>query len=167
EIRDNETAVTATQAANTGHLVFSTLHARDSVSAVFRLLDLGVEAYQIASGLQTVVSQRLVRTLCPRCKRQRMATDADRQLAGRDVTSVYDAVGCKHCLNTGFQGRKAVFEILNVTEDVRDAVIGQKDASQLYGILKGTGYRRLKDSAMDLAEQGLTTVDEADRVSGG
>lgn len=167
EIRDNETAVTATQAANTGHLVFSTLHSRDSVSAVFRLLDLGVESYQVASGLQTVVSQRLVRLLCPACKRARMATDADKQLAGRDYKTAYEAVGCKKCLNTGFQGRKAVFEVLNITEPVRDTVIAQKDANQLYGILKSTGYRRLRDAAIDLAEQGLTTLDEADRVTGG
>ena len=167
EIRDNETAVTATQAANTGHLVFSTLHARDSVSAVFRLIDLDVEPYQVASGLQTVVSQRLLRLLCPVCKRARPATDAERALSGRDIKTTYDAVGCKKCLNTGFSGRKAVWEILNVTEDVRDAIIGQKDASQLYMILKGTGYRRLRESAMDVAEAGLSTIDEADRTTGG
>jgi general secretion pathway protein E len=167
EIRDNETAVTATQAANTGHLVFSTLHSRDSVSAVFRLIDLDVEPYQVASGLQTVVSQRLVRTLCPDCKRQRMPTEAELKLAGREFKVTYDAVGCRKCLNTGFSGRKAVWEVLNVTEEVRDAIIGMKDASALYQILKGTGYRRLRESAMDLAEQGLTTVDEADRVTGG
>ena len=167
EIRDNETAVTATQAANTGHLVFSTLHSRDSVSAVFRLIDLDVEPYQVASGLQTVVSQRLVRTLCPDCKRQRMPTEAELKLAGREFKVTYDAAGCRKCLNTGFSGRKAVWEVLNVTEEVRDAIIGMKDASALYQILKGTGYRRLRESAMDLAEQGLTTVDEADRVTGG
>ena len=167
EIRDNETAVTATQAANTGHLVFSTLHSRDSVSAVFRLIDLDVEPYQVASGVQTVVSQRLVRTLCPACKRQRMPTESELKLAGREIKVTYDAAGCRKCLNTGYSGRKAVWEVLNVTEEVRDAIIGMKDASALYTILKGTGYRRLRDSAMDLAEQGLTTIDEADRVTGG
>lgn len=167
EIRDGETAKTAIQASMTGHLVFSTLHSRDSVSAVFRLLDLGVEAYQTASGLQTVISQRLVRTLCPHCKRERMPTGLDKQLSGREITVAFDAVGCKKCLNTGYQGRKAIFEVLHVNEDVRDVVIAQKDPGELFGILKGTGFRRLKESAMDMVEAGLTTIDEADRVTGG
>ena len=166
EIRDNETATTAAQAAMTGHLVFSTVHSRDSVSAVFRLLDLGVETYQVASGLQTVVSQRLVRVLCPHCKRPRMPTDAEKQLAGRDFKKLFDAVGCKKCLNTGFSGRKATFEILNITEPVRDAILSNKDAASLYGTLKETGFRRLKENVLDLAEEGVTTLDEADRVAG-
>ena len=167
EIRDNETATTAVQASMTGHLVLSTLHSRDSVSAVFRLLDLGVEAYQAASGLQAIVSQRLVRLVCPACRVQRTASDLDRQLSGReDLKTVYESRGCAKCLGTGYQGRKAIFEILHVTETVRDAVIGQKDAGALYGVLRSTGYRRLKDAAMDLVAEGLTTLDEADRVTG-
>ena len=167
EIRDNETATTAVQASMTGHLVLSTLHSRDSVSAVFRLLDLGVEAYQAASGLQAIVSQRLVRTVCPRCRLQKTASDLDRQLTGRgDLQAVYEAKGCSKCLGTGYQGRKAIFEVLHVTEAVRDAVIGQKDPAELYNVLRATGYRRLKDAAMDLVVAGDTTLDEADRVTG-
>ena len=140
EIRDNETATTAVQAGTTGHLVFSTLHARDSVSALFRLLDLGVETYQAASGLQAVVSQRLVRRLCEHCKRPRPATDADRRLAGRpDLETLHDAVGCARCLNTGYGGRRAVFEVLNITEPVRDAILGNKDARR--PVRRAQGHR--------------------------
>ena len=167
EIRDNETATTATQAAMTGHLVFSTVHSRDTVSAVFRLLDLGVESYQAASGLQTVIAQRLVKRLCPHCRRPRPATDAERKLAGRDdLKTLHDAVGCAKCLNTGYQGRKAVFEVLDIGEPVREAILGNKDAGELYGTLRAGGFKRLRDSALDLAEAGETTLDEADRAAG-
>ena len=167
EIRDNETATTAVQASMTGHLVLSTLHSRDSVSAVFRLLDLGVEAYQAASGLQAIVSQRLVRTVCPVCRKGRSATDFERgQFDRPDMENVYDAAGCARCLGTGYQGRKAIFEVLYVTEAVRDAVIAQKDPGELYAVLRSTGYRRLRDAAADLVAAGETTPDEADRVTG-
>lgn len=166
EIRDNETATTAMQASMTGHLVFSTLHSRDSVSAVFRLLDLGVESYQAASGLQTVVSQRLVKRLCEHCKRPRRPTEAEEQIAGRKLKKLYDAVGCKKCLNTGFSGRKAVFEVLNLSEPVKDAILANKDASHLHATLRGTGFKQLRDMALDLAEAGVTTLDEADRAAG-
>ena len=166
EIRDNATAETAVQASMTGHLVLSTVHARDSVSAVFRLMDLGVEAYQAASGLQTIVSQRLVRTLCDDCKKVRPMTAVEKQLSGFDFEKVYDSVGCKKCLNTGFVGRRAVFEVLNITEEIRDAIIAQKEASDLYMTLKKTGFRRLKDSVYDLVQAGKTSLEEADRVVG-
>ena len=167
EIRDDETAKTAVQAATTGHLVFSTLHSRDSVGAVFRLADLGVEPYQAASGLSAVISQRLVKRLCEHCKRPRPATDAEKQLAGRpDLETLHDAVGCRRCLNTGFGGRRAVQEVLHVSEPVRDAIMGRQDANELYGVLKASGFKRLREQALDLAAAGETTLDEADRAAG-
>jgi general secretion pathway protein E len=164
EIRDNETAVAASRAAMTGHLVFSTVHSRDAVGAVFRLLDLGVEPFQAASGLSAVVGQRLVRRLCPHCKKQRPTTEAERKLADRELPTVFDAVGCRKCLNTGYSGRRAVVEVLHFDEVVRDAVLTKQDAASLYGVLKGTGFKRLRDAALDLAASGETTFDEAERI---
>jgi general secretion pathway protein E len=166
EIRDDETARTALQAAMTGHLVFSTVHSRDTVSAVFRLLDLGVEPYQVSSGLTAVLSQRLVRRLCPHCKKPRPASDADHKLTGRAFKTLYEAVGCGKCLDTGYAGRRAIFEVLHLDESVRDALMGNAEAGALHATLRGTGFRRLKDVALDLAEAGETTLDEADRVAG-
>ncbi len=169
EIRDNETAVAASQAAMTGHLVLSTVHSRDSVGAVFRLIDLGCEPYQIASGLSAVVAQRLVRRLCPHCRRPRPMTNGEKSLitdAGLEPTNdtLYDAGGCSKCLGTGYLGRKAVFEVLRVTEAVRDGILSGADASKLYATLRGTGYRRLREVALELALQGETTFDEADKL---
>ena len=94
-------------------------------------------------------------------------TDFERDQLGRpELETVYEAAGCAKCLGTGFQGRKAIFEVLHVTEAVRDAVIGQKDPGELYTVLRATGYRRLKEAAADLVVAGDTTPDEADRVTG-
>ncbi len=172
EVRDNDTAVAAAQASMTGHLVFSTVHSRDSVGAVFRLLDLGVEPYQVASGLTAVIAQRLVRRLCPHCRKKRAVTDSDRRmledLAGEDaaakVTTLYDAGGCSKCLHTGFLGRQAVFEVMHVTEKVRDAVLSGADAASLHAALRTTNYKKLKAVAADFAVAGETTLEEADKL---
>ncbi|MEM7809166.1 MAG: ATPase, T2SS/T4P/T4SS family [Planctomycetota bacterium] len=169
EIRDNETAVAASQAAMTGHLVLSTVHSRDSVGAVFRLIDLGCEPFQIASGLSAVVAQRLVRRLCPHCRTARAMTNGEKAMV-EDVgletnnAKLYDAKGCAKCLGTGFLGRKAVFEVLRVTEKVRDGILSGANASELYATLRGTGYRRLREVALELALAGETTFDEADKL---
>ena len=172
EVRDNETAVAAAQASMTGHLVFSTVHSRDSVGAVFRLLDLGVEPYQVASGLSAVIAQRLVRRLCPHCRKARPVTPSDKRALAdlmdeeeaAKVETLYDARGCPKCLGTGYLGRKAVFEVMHVTERVREAVLGGADAASLHAALRSTGYKRLKTAAAELAVKGDTTLDEADKL---
>ncbi len=126
EIRDPETARIAMQASITGHLVFSTLHTKDTIGTVFRLLDLGVEPYLLTQALQLVLAQRLVRRLCPQCKTAAPLTDRQRERMGliaEGVTEIYSPVGCFRCLSTGYVGRRAVFEMLNTTAELRDAIV--------------------------------------------
>src|SRR5687768_8052489 len=126
EVRDPETARIALQAAITGHLVFSTVHSKDTVGTIFRLLDLGVEPYLVSSGLQLVLAQRLVRKLCPAC---RIGTKPSAEQLGRmgkageGVEKVYSPRGCPKCVGTGFMGRRGVFELLKVTEAMREVIM--------------------------------------------
>ena len=113
EIRDGETADIAIRAAITGHLVLSTLHTNDAASTVTRLVDMGVEAYMVATSLIGIVAQRLTKTLCPECKKPRMSTPEEEKLMGIDHSvMIYDAGGCPKCKNTGYNGRTAIHEIL-------------------------------------------------------
>ena len=169
EIRDNETAKTAVQAAMTGHLVLSTVHARDTVSSVFRLMDLGVEPFALANGLQNLISQRLVRRLCPACKVAVPISDADKAKLGdaaENVTVTYRPHGCTRCLGTGFSGRRGCFELLTVNDDVRNAITSGEGQQAVIEALKGTGYRSLRDAGRELVAQGITTMEELDRVLG-
>ncbi|MCA9300923.1 MAG: type II/IV secretion system protein, partial [Phycisphaerales bacterium] len=122
EVRDEDTARTAMQAAMTGHVVFSTIHAKDTITSIFRLLDLKVEPYLVANSLDVVLAQRLVRVVCPMCVRETRLTPGQssrcgRFLKGRDEVPI--AVGCRSCLRTGYQGRRAVFEMVEMTDELR------------------------------------------------
>ncbi len=168
EIRDAETAKTAMQAAMTGHLVLSTVHSRDTVGSVFRLLDLGIEPFLVASALNLLVAQRLVRTLCPYCKATCAVTDEQIREMGptyENLKHLYRAVGCVKCLGTGFAGRRGVFELLQVDEAVRSAVAKNNQGE----VLASLGHARvmsLKAHGYQLAAEGATTYDEVDRVVG-
>jgi general secretion pathway protein E len=169
EIRDEETSRTAMQAAMTGHLVFSTVHARDTVSAVFRLLDLKVEPFLVASALQLVLAQRLVRVLCTQCKRPAqvppgVATRMGRYLAGQ--TQIYHAVGCRRCLATGYNGRRAVFELLDVNDELRDIVLGQPSIQAMRRIIDQGLFTSLQQFGYRLVAEGATSLEEVDRVAG-
>ena len=169
EVRDELTAKTALQASMTGHLVFSTVHARDTVSSIFRLMDLGVEPYALGNGLQNLIAQRLVRRLCPHCKVAAPVTDAQKKEigeAGESVQVLYQPHGCRKCLGTGFSGRRGIFELLTMTDDVRDAITSGAGQQAVLEALKGTDFRRLRESGRDLVLEGVTTLDEIDRVLG-
>jgi general secretion pathway protein E len=170
EIRDNETAKTALQAAVTGHLVFSTVHTKDSVGAIFRLLDLGVEPYAIAQGLHLVLAQRLVRQLCPYCKQSAVPTEKElAQLAkvtDQPVKKVFKAKGCGQCMRTGYIGRRAVFELLSATEELRETIIHSPTASAVITSLKDTGFTKLSHNGYELVAQGLVSFDEVARAIG-
>ena len=169
EVRDQETAKTAMQAATTGHLVLTTLHARDTVGTIFRLLDLGVEGFLIASAVTMCISQRLVRRLCPHCKRAYKPDAAQirrMRLEGRSYGDLYDAVGCKKCMGMGYCGRMALFEILMFTPQLRDVILTRPTISDIrkaagewmFETLQECGYRRVLE--------GETTFSEVERVSG-
>ena len=170
EIRDDETARTAMQAAMTGHLVFSTIHAKDTISTVFRLLDLKVEPYLIANALDLILAQRLVRLLCDQCKRSvpvapGQATRIGRFLGGK--SSVFAPVGCQACLKTGFRGRHALFELLEFNDDLRDVILTSQSIQSMRKVIEQGLFTTLTQSGWKVAAEGLTSLDEVDRVSGG
>lgn len=169
EIRDAETARTAMQAAITGHLVFSTVHTKDTVGTIFRLLDLGVEPYLLTQALQLIIAQRLVRRLCPQCKKAVPLTDAQRARMGETaegVENIYASVGCYRCLNTGFAGRRAVWEMLNTTEEIRDAIVSSPTSGDISKALASHRFEKLQHSAYALVAAGEVAFDEADRAVG-
>jgi general secretion pathway protein E len=169
EIRDEETARTAMQAAITGHVVFTTVHAKDTITAVFRLLDLKVEPYLVANSLDVVLAQRLLRMLCENCKRPApikpgQATKMGKYLEGQN--QLYESVGCAQCLKTGFRGRRAIFEMLDFTQDLRDVVLKDPSIGAIRKVSERGLFTTLLQSGWQLAARGLTSVDEAERVAG-
>lgn len=169
EIRDPETAKVAMQASMTGHLVFSTLHAKDSISSVFRLLDLGLEPYLVANSLQLVLAQRLVRVLCDRCRRAEGVTPAEATRMGRHLngkTEIYNATGCPACLRTGFAGRRAIFELLDFNDQLRDVILENPTISGMRKIIDQGVFTTLEQSGWKLVAEGVTTLGEIDRVAG-
>jgi type IV pilus assembly protein PilB len=169
EIRDRETADIAFQAAQTGHLVFSTLHTNNSIASVTRLADIGLERYLIASSLVLVVAQRLVRLICPKCKEE-YAPDAaylERYAAAIEATKVgtfYRGRGCRECNFTGYFGRTAVFEILEVTDSLKTAISSGANEVRLTEQARAGGLRTLADSAIRKVADGQTTFDEIART---
>jgi type II secretory ATPase GspE/PulE/Tfp pilus assembly ATPase PilB-like protein len=169
EIRDAETARIAMQAAITGHLVFSTVHTKDAFGTVFRLLDLGVEPYLLAQGLHVVLAQRLVRQLCPFCKRASPITPEQAARLGpvaEGVTQLYEPVGCYRCMNTGFAGRRAIFELLTTNPKFREAVVRNPSPQQLEEALQNTSYEALERNGFQLVAQGICSFEEIDRAVG-
>jgi len=168
EIRDEETARTAMQAAMTGHLVFSTVHAKDTIASVFRLLDLKVEPYLIANSLEVVLAQRLVRLLCENCKREVPVTPAQATRMGRFLEGqkkVYVATGCAQCLRTGYRGRRAIFELLDFTDELRDVILGEATISAMRKVIESGLFTTLVQSGWQLVARGVTTLEEVDRVA--
>jgi general secretion pathway protein E len=169
EIRDVETANVAMQAAMTGHLVFSTVHARDTIGSVFRLLDLGVEPYLVANALDIVFAQRLVRVLCPTCRRQVAPTLAQQLKMGKGIegmTTIFEPVGCAYCLDTGYYGRRAIFELLEMNDMLREIVLKQPTPQQIREVLRNGLFTSLQGYGFQLVSNGITSYEEIERVSG-
>ena len=168
EIRDRDTAQIAVEASLTGHVVFSTLHTNDAAAAVTRLVDIGVEPFLIAATLEAVVAQRLVRTICSQCRGP--STPSQEVLDELGITSVQAAKatfnmgkGCDQCYGTGYRGRMALFEILSVTDRVKESIIEGASASALAEIARGEGMRSLRDSGLMAIFDGRTTPEEVIR----
>ncbi|HEX4055512.1 MAG TPA: ATPase, T2SS/T4P/T4SS family [Tepidisphaeraceae bacterium] len=168
EIRDAETARVAVQAGMTGHLVFSTVHSRETISGMFRLLDLGVEPYVVASGLHVVVAQRLVRQLCPHCKVAKPPTaDQLKKFATFGITGVkqvFQPKGCKKCFGTGHFGRRGVFEILVATPKLRDAMLKSPTIEGCRSALSPDNYITLEESGYRLIAEGAAGFDEVEKT---
>jgi type IV pilus assembly protein PilB len=169
EIRDEETARTAIQAALTGHLVFSTLHTNDAPSAVTRLINMGIEPYLIGAALNVVLAQRLVRRICPRC---RQTYEPPRNLRktlermGHQIKTFYKGVGCKSCRNTGFRGRLGVHELMLVNDEMRDAIVANPTLGPLRDIADRNGMIGLRHDGFRKVREGITTVEEILHVAG-
>ncbi len=163
EMRDAETAALATQAALTGHLVFSTLHTNDAVSATTRLLDLKVEPYLIAATLEAVLAQRLVRRICAQCREPYRADP--QELVALAPSTPYRGRGCPACRHTGYLGRTGIFELLTVTEEVRRALVQSEPEHRLPEIARSQGMTTLADDGWAKVAQGVTTVEEVLRVT--
>ncbi len=168
EIRDQETAQIAVQASLTGHMVFSTLHTNDAPGALTRLVDMGVEPYLVASSLEAVMAQRLVRKLCPDCKK-RDETVRTRELqanisALRDL-EIFAAVGCKSCRMTGFAGRQGVFELMGMSPGIRQVLLRGGSSLEVKEVARKEGMRTLIEDGWRLVREGITTPSEVLRVS--
>jgi type II secretory ATPase GspE/PulE/Tfp pilus assembly ATPase PilB-like protein len=171
EIRDRETAEISIRAALTGHLVFSTIHTNDSASTITRLLDMGIEPFLVASSVEGLVAQRLVRGLCKACRRpvevdeaflrehnfpvERLATEGP----------IYEAVGCDACRGNGYKGRTGIFEIMPVTDDLRPLIISHASANQIKAFALEHGMKTLREDGWDKVLAGKTTIDEILRVT--
>ncbi len=165
EMRDGETAEIGIRAAITGHLVLSTLHTNDAASTIVRLVDMGIPAYMVASSLIGVVAQRLVKVLCPKCRRQRMSTEEENDLMHIDHSvPIYDAVGCNEC-GGGYRGRTAIHEIIQCSGNISTLIANGASTEQLETTARANGTKLLRDNVSDLVQQGVTSMDELVRVT--
>jgi general secretion pathway protein E len=153
EIRDAETAKIVIEAGLTGHLLMSTMHSGTPAGALLRLLDMGIEPYQVTSSISAIVNQRLVRKLCPRCKRQ-------------DSNGGFEPVGCPACLGTGFHGRTLIAEMVRLDGVLRTALLAKADLDQLVALLEAKGHVTVFDDGQRLVEAGMTTQAELDKACG-
>jgi len=163
EIRDQETAQIAVQASLTGHLVFSTLHTNDAPGALTRLVDMGVEPYLVASSLEAVLAQRLVRVLCVHCKQQDdspPALEFKAQVGIPADTVIYRSVGCRECRHTGFMGRHAIFEWMDTDNEIRELILKRASSDLIREAARRAGMRTLAEDGWRLVSLGITTVEE-------
>lgn len=166
EMRDSETAEIGIRAAITGHLVLSTLHTNDAASTIVRLVDMGIPPYMVATSLIGVIAQRLVKVLCPKCKKPRLSTEEENELMKIDKSiTIYDAHGCQECNNTGYTGRTAIHEIIQATAGVSTLIAEGAGKEQLEEAAKKNGTKLLRDNVSELVQTGSTSIDELVRVT--
>jgi type IV pilus assembly protein PilB len=166
EMRDSETAEIGIRAAITGHLVLSTLHTNDAASTIMRLVDMGIAPYMVSTSLIGVIAQRLVKVLCPSCKRARMAEPDELALMKVNVpVQIYDAVGCRDCNNTGYKGRTAIHEIIHCTSGISTLIANGAGKEEIENAARQHGTRLLRDNISELVQQGVTSIDELVRVT--
>src|SRR6266540_492944 len=170
EIRDQETAQIAINSALTGHLVFTTVHANNVIDVIGRFINMGVEPYNFVSSLNCVLAQRLVRLLCPRCRKRYQPTDAELIESGLTPSRYrdrvfYATVGCEICNHTGYRGRTAIHELLDMSDSIRESIIDRKPGSEVRRLATAEGLGTLRQSALRLVFGGQTTLHEINRVT--
>ena len=170
EIRDTETAQIAIQSALTGHLVFTTVHANNVIDVIGRFLNMGVEPYNFVSSLNCVLAQRLIRMLCPYCKRGQPATEVELQESGlrpeeHRETIFYSNVGCDACNHTGYRGRTAIHELLDLSDNIREMIVERRPGSEVRRAAVAEGLTSLRESALKKVLAGVSTLHEINRVT--
>jgi len=170
EVRDYETAEIAIRAALTGHLVFSTLHTNDAAGAVTRLLDMGIEPFLVSSSLECLIAQRLVRVICPKCKvpitvKEQLLDKIKDMAFNPKETTLYEGKGCEGCRFTGYRGRTAIYEILVITEPIRELILARASSQQIRQKAVAQGMRTLRQDGLQKVIQGFTTISEVIRVT--
>lgn len=170
EVRDRETAEIAIQSSLTGHLVFSTLHTNDAASAVTRLIDMGIEPYLVTSSVIAIIAQRLVRVLCPKCKEPYIPDEESLRNLGLDPkalgeTVFYRKTGCAACMNTGYRGRTAIFEILILDDAIKRTILKTSDSNQIQDEAVRRGMATLLANGAEKVLEGTTTIEEVFRVT--
>jgi general secretion pathway protein E len=170
EVRDLETAEIAIRASLTGHLVFSTLHTNDAPSAFTRLIDMGIEPFLVASSVEAIMAQRLVRTICPQCKTEQKVERSYLQKIGFpegeiDTSKFWRGVGCEDCRQLGYQGRKGIYELLILNETIRPLILNRAPASTIAARAIEQGMRTLRTDGWNKVKAGETTIEEVLRVT--
>lgn len=168
EIRDIETAQMATQASLTGHLVFSTIHTNDSASTIARLIDMGVEDYLVASTVRCILAQRLVRQICPNCKKEYIPQAFELKAAGLALEpgfKFYTGHGCEECNNSGYLGRLGIYELMIITPEIEQMITQRKNASEIKKMASAQGMFTLRQDGFRKVQRGLTTIEEVLRVT--
>ncbi|MEW5767490.1 MAG: type II secretion system ATPase GspE [bacterium] len=164
EIRDLETAEIAIQASLTGHLVFSTLHTNDAAGAVTRLIDMGIEPYLIASSVEGILAQRLVRVICPECKEPYLPDPVSLEET-QPGKALYRGKGCKQCLSTGYYGRTGIFEFLLIDDEIRKLILSRTPTKIIKEQARNLGMKTLREDGWEKVAQGRTTIEEVLRVT--
>jgi type II secretory ATPase GspE/PulE/Tfp pilus assembly ATPase PilB-like protein len=168
EIRDNETARIAVQAALTGHLVLSTLHTNDAASSITRLVDIGIDSYLIAASLNAVLAQRLVRKICPKCKKKYKVPEKMREYmkrSGIKGTNFYHGAGCEACRDSGYIGRVGIYEMLVIDDTLRGMINKDSSVNNMRKVFHKSGSHSLFDDGLVKVNRGLTTIEEVLRVT--
>jgi type IV pilus assembly protein PilB len=168
EIRDGETAKIAVESALTGHLVLSTLHTNDAPSAITRLTEMGIEPFLTASAVSTIVAQRLVRRLCSHCKRSTTLSVSSLERAGFNVAfdlEAYEPVGCGRCGNSGYKGRTGLYEVMSITDEIRDLTVERAASEEIRKIAVAQGMRPLRADGFEKVKNGITSITEVARVT--
>jgi type IV pilus assembly protein PilB len=170
EIRDRETAQIAIESALTGHYVLSTLHTNDAPMSVARLIEMGIEPFLVASGISCVVAQRLARTLCDCKEPEEIGVEALHRngfACETEPVQAFKPVGCVRCARSGYRGRVGVYEVMQITDEMRELIVEKRPADAIADVAVSQGMRRLRDDGLDKVRQGATSMAEALRVLGG
>jgi type II secretory ATPase GspE/PulE/Tfp pilus assembly ATPase PilB-like protein len=173
EIRDHETADIATNAALTGHLLFSTFHANDAATAIPRLLDMGVEPFLVASTVDLVIAQRLVRKICESCRYSQSVSQKEllktypqlKPYFSAATITLYKGKGCKNCGNTGYKGRIAIFEMIEITTQMQELITQTPSTTDIWKLAQKEGSSSLFEDGISKVTKGITTIDEVLRVA--